>query len=160
MSLLVVNERGVPQPSEAVASRLRGLDPCLGLRCYQWGVTQQWALVYAWRDTDPRRARIQTGELDPNTAVDIIGYLPLDCSPEQACASAERGLTAMTGVGYDYVDALLAKVRNHNQAVKEGVWAPTMERANDAIETKASGLFSTEKGRIAKSSGFGKGKKS
>lgn len=160
MALLLVNERGVPQAPADVAGRLRGIDPHLGLRCYQWGVTRQWAVIWTWEATDPRMARVQSGEIDPATAVDIMGYLPLDATPEDAVGIVGRMLKSMeSSGGYAYVTDLLAKVRNHNHAVKEGVWQPTMDRANEAIEVKAPNLFGSMKGRIAKSKGFGPGTK-
>lgn len=157
MTVLVVNERGVPQAPADVVARLRAISPRLALRCYRFGVTDQWAPVWQWDETDPRMARVQSGEIDPATAVDILGYLPLHAKPDDAVGYIERTLTSMESGGYSYVADLLAKVRNHNAQVSAGVWKPTLDKANDAIETKASGLFATEKGRIAKSIGFGKG---
>lgn len=160
MTLLLVNERGIPQAPAAVVGRLRAIDPRLALRCYQWGVTHQWAVVWPWdAESDPRMARVQSGEIDPATAVDILGYLPLDAKPDDAVALVSRMLQSMESGGYTYVHALLEKVRNHNAQVSAGVWKPTLDRANETIETKASGLFAREKGRIAKSVGFGAGKK-
>ena len=160
MPLLLVNERGIPQAPAEVVGRLRAIDPHLGLRCYRWGITDQWAVVWSWdSETDPRMARVQSGEIDPKTAVDVLGYLPLDATPHDAVAIVGRMLVSMDSAGgYSYVTDLLEKVRNHNAQVSAGVWAPTMEKANEAIETKASGLFATERGRIAKSIGFGQGK--
>lgn len=155
--LIGVNERGVPQAPADVVRRLRALDPGLSLTCYRWGITDSWAVVYAWAENDPRRARIQSGELPPDAAIDILGYLPLDARPEDAIGVVGRSLKAMEGGGYSYVAALLDKVRAHNQATKDGVWQPTLDQANEQIETKASGLFSDTKGKIAKSTGFGEG---
>lgn len=160
MAVLVVNERGVPQAPADVVARLRAIDPRLELRCYRFGITDQWAPVWRWDERDPRMARVQSGEIDPAAAVDILGYLPLDCTPANAVGYIERMLKSMeSSGGYGYVTDLLAKVRAHNAAVSAGVWKPTLDKANEQIETKASGLFSTEKGRIAKSVGFGSGHK-
>lgn len=158
MTLLLVNERGIPQAPADVVGRLRAIDPRLSLRCYQWGITHQWAIVWPWdSESDPRMARVRSGEIDPTTAVDILGYLPLDARPDDAIGIVGNMLKSMESGGYTYVADLLAKVRSHNAQVSAGVWQPTMDRANDAIETKASGLFAGEKGKIAKSRGFGKG---
>lgn len=155
MALLLVNERGIPEAPADVVGRLRAIDPHLGLRCYQWGIQRQWAVIWSWDpETDPRMARVRSGEIDPSTAVDVLGYLPLDATPEDAVGVVGRMLKAMESGGYSYVADVLARVRAHNEQVKNGVWQPTMDRANDAIETKASGLFATEKGKIAKSSGY------
>lgn len=155
MALLLVNERGIPEAPADVVGRLRAIDPHLGLRCYQWGIAYQWAVIWSWDpETDPRMARVRSGEIDPITAVDILGYLPLDAKPDDAVAIVGKMLKAMESGGYSYVHDLLDKVRNHNAQVSAGVWKPTMDRANDQIETKASGLFATEKGKVAKVSGY------
>jgi len=147
--VLGFNERGVPQAPADILARLRAIDPQLGLQCYRWGVEDQWAIVYRWGEHDPRWARVQSGEIDPSTALDILNYLRLDVKPDDVPAMMERSLIAM-GAAYGYVDAMLAKVKAANEATKEAVWKPTLDKAQEAIEGNAATLFRNELGAIPK----------
>ena len=132
-------------------ARLRAIDPHLGLKCYRWGATDQWAIVWQWSDTDARMARVTSGEIDPATAVDILAHVPLDMTPDQVPGYVEPMLKSLSSSNaYGYVDALLAKVKTANEQHKASVWAPTMEKAEEVIETRAGHLFADTRGRIAK----------
>lgn len=149
MRVLGFNERGVPEAPADVVARLRGIDPRLALKCYRWGAEDQWAIVYLWDETDPRMARVKTGEIDPSTALDILKYVPLDMKPDEVPGFIEPTLIAM-GSGYVYVDALLAKVKAANAANNEAVWKPTLERAEEMIDANKTTLFRNELGAIPK----------
>lgn len=43
-----------------------------------------------WQPDDRRWERVQQGETDPASAYDIIGYIPLHCSTDEAPAYLER----------------------------------------------------------------------
>lgn len=148
--VLGFNERGIPQAPADVVARLRAIDPNLALKCYRWGVEDQWTIVWHWLETDPRQARVQSGEIDPSTAVDILAYLPLDVKPDDVPGYIAPMLRSMTNAGYDYVDALTAKVKAANEATKEGHWKPTLEKAHEAIETNAGKLFADTLGTVPK----------
>ncbi|MGN6205984.1 hypothetical protein [Humibacter sp.] len=148
--VLGFNERGIPQAPADVVRRLAAIDPNLALKCYRWGVEDQWTVVWKWLDTDPRMARVQSGEIDPATACDILAYLPLEVRPDDVPAYILPMLKSMGNAGYDYVETLTAKVRAANEATKEGHWAPTLERAHEAIETNAGKLFADTLGTVPK----------
>jgi hypothetical protein len=134
------NEYGVPIPSAELQERVRRVDPAIQLRAFYWGRNEiRWAAQYAWPENDPRRARIQSGELDPAKAWDIICYAPLDCSPDEFVGLLDRGLTAM-GVGNQkgYVVELLAKVAAENRKVAADRWAKVSDDALELMDTHAS----------------------
>jgi hypothetical protein len=56
----------------------------------------------------------------------------------------------MGTAGYDYVDQLQAKVKAANDATKEGIWKPTLDKAEEAIEANAGKLFADTLGTIPK----------
>lgn len=148
--VLGFNERGIPQAPDDVVQRLRAIDPHLALRCYQWGATQQWAIIWHWLATDPRMARVQSGEIDPSTAVDILAYVPLGIRPDEVPGYIAPMLRSMGNAGYGYVDELQAKVRAANERTKQGLWQPTLDKAEEAIEANAGKLFADTLGTIPK----------
>lgn len=147
--VLGFNERGIPQAPADVVRRLREIDPNLALRCYRWGVEDQWTIVWEWTETDPRQARVQSGEIDPKTAVDILAYLPLEVRPDDVPAYILPMLRSM-GNSYGYVEGLQAKVKAANEATKEAAWKPTLERAEERIEANAGKLFADTLGTVPK----------
>lgn len=147
--VLGFNERGIPQAPADVVRRLREIDPHLALRCYRWGVEDQWTIVWEWTDTDPRQARVQSGEIDPSTAVDILAYLPLEVRPDDVPGYILPMLRSM-GREYGYVDELQAKVKAANEATKAAIWKPTLDTAEERIEANAGKLFGDTLGTIPK----------
>jgi len=91
MSVVLLNHLGTPEPSPEIQRRLRGVHPKLHLK-YMAGGGRHWALCMDWSDNDHRRERIQRREVDPEKAYDIVGFLPMDCSVDQAPAYLERAL--------------------------------------------------------------------
>lgn len=85
---VLVNDRGLPEPSPEIARRLRQVDPRLFLAkspfAYAWQIRQTWA------EGDPRWRLAQEGHLDPTNTFDIVGTLPLECSVEEAPAYLAR----------------------------------------------------------------------
>lgn len=88
---LLVNSVGRPEPSPEIQRRLRAITPGLKL---QWleGIGQCWAVTLAWKDGDRRWEWVQDGSTSPDRAFDIIGYLPQDCSADQAAPYLEKML--------------------------------------------------------------------
>lgn len=58
----------------------------------QWieGIGSTWAITMAYREGDRRWEWVQNGTMRPDRAFDILGYIPRDCSIEQAPAYVER----------------------------------------------------------------------
>ena len=90
-SPVVLNHRGTPEPSSEIQRRLRAVHPRLSLR-YVDAFTEHWAVCMGWEESDPRWKHIQSQEIDPLRSVDIVGYLPMTCSIDEAPAYLERSL--------------------------------------------------------------------
>ena len=87
---LVRNAQGNPMPSPELVDRIKRFDPRIGL----FYTKAAWAVTETWREDDPRRERIQKGELQPEYAFDICGYLPITCSLDEAPAFLARELAS------------------------------------------------------------------
>lgn len=111
MSVLLLNAAGTPEPSSEIQRRLRQVHPRLHLR-YLDGSPQHWAICMDWDATDPRRRHVQSQDLDPNRAMDIIGYLPMTCPVDQAPAYLERSLRTYPK---DEIQRLTDRVQQYNQ---------------------------------------------
>ena len=88
MSVLL-NSAGQPEPPTAVVRRLRALHAGLHLR-YLEHTGEHWAVCMDWQPDDRRWEWVQAGKSDPASAYDIIGYLPMLCSADEAPAYLER----------------------------------------------------------------------
>mgnify|MGYP003111314254 FL=1 len=86
---VILNERGTPQPPTDSVMRLKGIHPDLGLK-YIHGVDSHWGIIMEWGTKDRRWEFVKNGSADPDSAFDIIGYLPTDCSLDEAPAHIER----------------------------------------------------------------------
>lgn len=81
MPILLVNHRGEVQPPAEASRRLAAFgDGSFSLRWFPSSAT--WGLMRAWRDDDPRRALIRSGEVG-NDPYDCVLFLPTDCPAEQ-----------------------------------------------------------------------------
>ena len=108
-------------------------------------------MVWLWEDTDPRMSRVQSGELDPSTALDILAYIPLDVRPDELAGYIEPMLKSLSAPGMsDYAATLLATVQAKNAANSAEVWKPTLERAEEMIDANKTTLFRNELGTIPK----------
>lgn len=108
---VLLNSAGRPEPSPAIQRRLAAITPGLTL---QWmeGIGQTWAVTLRWREGDRRWKWVQEERYDPTRAFDIIGYLPKDCSPEQAPAYLEQMLRTYPR---DDVRNMVDKVAQYNE---------------------------------------------
>jgi hypothetical protein len=86
---LLLNGAGAPEPSPSVTRRLRAIHPGLFLRHIPHA-GPMWAVCLTWPDNEPRREHVRSGELPPDRAHDIIGYLPMDASLDEAPAYLEK----------------------------------------------------------------------
>lgn len=80
---ILLNERGIPQPSPELQRRLREVHPGLTLRLVDGN---RWSVGMAWAPDDRRWEYVKQQEMSPDGAFDNIGYLPLDCPVESAPA--------------------------------------------------------------------------
>lgn len=91
MSVIVYNASGNPEPSPEIQRRLRALDHRLYLE-FLPDFAKHWAVKCRWREDDRRWERVRTGAIHERQAADIIGWLPVDCSVDEAPAYLERAL--------------------------------------------------------------------
>lgn len=87
----LLNHRGNPEPSPEIQRRLQAVHPRLELRFIQ-GIATHWAICLRWEDNDHRWQHIQSQEVNPNRSIDIVGYLPMDCSLDEAPAHLAKSL--------------------------------------------------------------------
>lgn len=87
--LLIRDANGIPMPPMEITQRIKQkIDDALDLRY----LSASWAITWRWPAEDPRWATVQSGETDPAFAFDIVGYLPITCSLDEAPAYLERSL--------------------------------------------------------------------
>lgn len=88
---VLYNSAGRPEPSPEIARRLQAIDPGLKL---QWvtGVAGNWAVTMRWPEHSPKWRTVQSGEVAPDRAWDILGWLPMDCPLDTAPPLIERML--------------------------------------------------------------------
>lgn len=86
--LLIRGLDGVPLPPPELAAEIERRCPGAGLLYTR----AAWAITLRWRPDDARRRFIQTGEMQPEGDFDVVGYLPVNCSLDQAPALIEREL--------------------------------------------------------------------
>lgn len=90
-SVVLVNHRGTPEPSPEIQRRLAAVNPHLFLK-YIDGLPEHWAICLRWAENDRRWQQVQAQMVDPNRSMDIVGYVPMGCSAEEAPAYLERSL--------------------------------------------------------------------
>lgn len=111
--VLVLNERGGPVPPPDILRRIRAIAPELGLRFNAAFDSSNWAFTRDWPETDARWARVRSQEISRESAYDIIGYLPIDCSVEQAASYVEQHLR---NYPLEHVRALHASMQRWNES--------------------------------------------
>jgi hypothetical protein len=135
---ILLNERGNPEPSPDIQRRLRGIHPRLSLRFMQ-SAPGNWAVTLGWGDDDPRKERVRTGLTSLDRAFDIIGYLPMNASVDEAPAYLSRMFRTYP---LDHVRSIADHIANFNatEPLRDAVEAATadvLDSANPAGTPKA-----------------------
>lgn len=125
MLITALNDPIAPPIAQAA---LASVDPRFHLRWVS-GVMRYWAICEHWRENDPRRERIKTGELTPDSAWDVIAFLPLGCSAEEVEGYILREFTRVTDP--------------KKQAAEQ---VDAVEKANKANQAKIVDAFMDEQG--------------
>jgi hypothetical protein len=127
---ILLNERGNPEPSPDVQRRLRGVHPRLSLRFVEVAPSS-WAVALEWADDDPRRERVRNGTLPLGSAYDIIGYLPMGASVDEAPAYLSRMFREYP---LDHVRSIADRIADFNatEPVREAVQAAAAEVLDSA----------------------------
>jgi hypothetical protein len=97
--LLVRGLDGRPLPPQDLLDRIRRYDARIGL----FYTNAAWAITEAWTDDDARREWIKRGEMQPEMAFDICGYLPITCSLDEALPYIERELRTHTAESFQAI---------------------------------------------------------
>lgn len=111
---LIRGADGRPLPPDDLMQRLKRYDPRIGL----FYTKASWAITEAWKDDDPRRQWIRSGEMQPEFAFDICGYLPPTCGLDEAPAYIEQQLRYYTP---EQFTGLREAVNNWNSAQQDAV---------------------------------------
>ncbi len=97
-----------------VEARLKAIDDRLGMVWHP--MLKTFCLTLRWAQDDPRWAYVQRGEWPEGAAYQTIGYLPQDCSADEAAAVAEREVIR-AGAKLPDVQAVLDATARRNAAV-------------------------------------------
>jgi hypothetical protein len=110
---------GRPQPPSELLARLRRFDDRLGLHYTK----AAWAITERWRTEDRRWEWVRNGSVPEAMAFDICGYLPINCSLDEAPAYIERELHSYTPDQYLKLRAAVAHWNDvtQDQQVEEAV---------------------------------------
>lgn len=87
--VVLLNALGRPEPSPEVSRRLKAIHAGLHLRFVDT-FGEHWSVCMTWEPEDRRWEQVQTGEVAPDRAFDIIGYLPMLCGADEAPSYLER----------------------------------------------------------------------
>ena len=137
---VVLNHRGQPEPSSEIQRRLRCVHPRLELR-YVDAVDAHWAICLRWAENDRRWSMIQSNEIDPNRSIDILGYLPMQCSPDEAPAYLEKSMREYPA---DEVRNMVRDMGQYNsvapvQQAMEEAMAEVLDSPNPSAQPKRRG---------------------
>jgi len=137
---VVLNHRGHPEPSSEIQRRLRCVHPRLELR-YVDAVDAHWAICLRWTENDRRWSMIQSNEIDPNRSIDILGYLPMQCSPDEAPAYLEKSMREYPA---DEVRNMVRDMGQYNsvapvQQAMEEAMAEVLDSPNPTAQPKRRG---------------------
>lgn len=111
--VILVNPAGIPEPSPEIQRRLREVHGGLKLRLVDTGAPT-WSVCMEWQPDDRRWEWVQTERYDPKMAYDIIGYLPLGCTPDEAPSYLEK---MMRTFPREDIQRLTNSVSNYNTSV-------------------------------------------
>jgi len=146
---MILDINGTPVAPLEIVTRLQQINPRLGLKFAQlWGQESSWwAITMRWAENDPRRAYIQRGELPEDEDHDIFGWLPLDCSVDDAygyiVSSFRKG-------GKQETRDLLDRVHEYNRQHQQQIWKETTEPVLDDLVHRAGQLAAPTVGPSAK----------
>jgi len=87
---VLYDAKGAPQPPDHLVRRMQAIDPSLGVRFAALPSGAQWAVTQKWAPNDKRRVMIQLGQMDPDADHDIIAWIPVRVSLEDAPAWVAR----------------------------------------------------------------------
>jgi len=141
--VILVNPAGIPEPSPEIQRRLREVHGGLKLRLIDTGVPT-WSVCMEWQPDDRRWEWCQTEQYDRKMAYDIIGYLPLGCSPDEAPSYLEK---MMRTFPREDIQRLSDSVSNYNTGV---VNSAVEEAIGDMLDSANPSTIRRGRGRPRK----------
>ena len=141
--VILVNPAGIPEPSPEIQRRLREVHGGLKLRLVDTGVPT-WSVCMEWQPDDRRWEWCQTEQYDRKMAYDIIGYLPLGCSPDEAPSYLEK---MMRTFPREDIQRLSDSVSNYNTGV---VNSAVEEAIGDMLDSANPSTIRRGRGRPRK----------
>ena len=143
--VILVNPAGIPEPSSEIQRRLREVHGGLKLRLIDTGVPT-WGVCMEWQPDDRRWEWVQNESYDVRMAYDIIGYLPLGCSIDEAPAYLSKMVRAFPR---EDIQRLSNSVENYNT----GVVRTAVEAAiGDVLDSANPSTIRRGRGRPRKAS--------
>lgn len=131
---MLLNLRGEPIAPASANAFLATVDPLFFLK-WVTGARQYWAIMRRWEARDPRRERIQRGELEADKDFDIFHFLPDDCPAEEVEGYVQRFFLRSGNKAQEAEQAVEATQKQnaavkakHLEAIKNDVFEETIRR--------------------------------
>lgn len=125
---VLVNPRGMLEPSPEVRRRLRQVHPGLDLK-YSPASTHAWLITMDWAPGNERWQWVKDGTTNPADAWDTIGYLPLHCGVDDAPQYLHKALREHP---VDAVKQLTGRLQHYNDLVAQQQVAEVTEAVMSA----------------------------
>ena len=152
---MIFNAQGVPTPPSDIVERLQRIDERFGLKFLSLATTDQrmggdvvtgadqyWAITLKWPQNDARRKMIAEGHMSPDDDFEILTFLPLDCSVDQAYGYLVNHLRQIRN--RDDARWLLEHAAAYNTEVVREAKAQQLELAEELARANAPTLFNKE----------------
>ena len=137
MPALILNSVGLPEPSPEIQRRLRQVHHGLGLK-FSKAASHVWMVTMEWEREDPRWEMVKRQEMNPADAWDVIGFLPLDCSPDQAPGYL---VSILRTYPKESISRLSERMHHYNDSLKV---AHVEEAMHDVMQGNPSEFSSTK----------------
>lgn len=128
--------------AKELKDRLANIDDRLGLGIARNALGDGrtlWAVTYKWGANDKRRAEVRAGNVDPEVAFDILGYLPEDCSVDSCFDYIVKRFRVLSS--RDDIKHMLDNVHRFNAERKAAILAPHQELVDELTSTNARSMF-------------------
>ena len=118
MVSLLTDQPFAPEASPALLKRLQEIDSRLGFK-YLPIADGCWAITEKWGPDDPRRSRIQSGDMPPNADFDVLGYAPTSATADDALDILLKRLRQRVADQPQYLDLLNKVIANNANQIEQ-----------------------------------------
>jgi hypothetical protein len=154
-TMTLLNQHAQPIPNKEIVERLKRIDERLDVLFIGYpsrdfantNMTANFVIIQRWRQDDKRRQMIQLGQMSENDDFDILAWLPLDCSVEQAYDYFLRACKGRFKESRD-IEYFLENIHKWNEAAK--IPKEVKEYAEEMIEANVNTLFREQGKEIPK----------